>query len=134
MTVEHQHKLIDPDPFTVAALGIAASSFVLQFVTAWRDWNKSPAGKSGTNQGQPTSQQFIELNHIQEQLSGAQSHMKNAIRSIERGSASADMELYDAKVRVSVTSINLEVHHHLQFSQNLGQAYGRIGNLSMFIK
>ena len=131
MGAKEDNCVVDPDPYVIAGLAIAAAALVLQFVQVYRDWNKpaSPFSLPPT----ATPQQSIEISQIRAELSMARQHFRNATRAAERGSSNPDSEFYEAKVRVSITSLKLDSAQYLQFSTNLGQAFGRFGNTSMFI-
>lgn len=116
--------LVDPDPFTIAAISISAASLVLQLVQI---------ATQGAQLKSANSQRDIILSQIEDNTSKLLRHINTINRTVERGSEKVDIEYYDAPLRVATTTLNIAQPHHMQFQQNLGTAYGDLGNLSQWI-
>ena len=129
---DQNSNVIDPDPYVIAGLAIAGAALVLQFVQVFRDSSKSNSTPS-SSPNLISSQQSIEISQLRAELTMARQHFRNATKAIERGAQNLEIEFYQAKIRVSETSLRLDNSQYFQFSTNLGQAFARIWNTSMFI-
>lgn len=117
--------LIDPDPFTVAMLWISAASLLLQFVQVVRNPNVSPS--------RPDQSSLTPVDRLETELIALQKHLKGLSRAIDRGAREPESEFYDVKFRIGAGILGFEIARHAEFSQNLSQAFARIGNVALWI-
>lgn len=122
---------IDPDPFVVATVSMAAAALVLQLVQTWRALSPTPPAVAVNVQVSPIAAMI--LNQLEDSVAKMQADLKALHRSIDRGSRASDAEFYDSPYRVAATSLNLDQSTHIQFQPQLGTAFGTLGTLSSWI-
>lgn len=122
--------LIDPDPFVIAQVWLAAAAVILQIAQFARD---TPANSipTGLPEGHPLGDMVV--NNLQIEVERLRNALNKAKRAIERGARDADREFYDVKFRLGMGPLKLEMHQHQEFSQNLALALAALSNMSLWI-
>jgi hypothetical protein len=115
---------VDPDPFSIAAVALAAASLVLQFVQTAKQLADSPSRRPRTRGD------------------------GRALRSLERAANTVELrlarfdpdyshrawielrELADSPLRIAETSLQLHVEVHQQFERDLTATFAALATLS----
>lgn len=121
-------RLIDPDPFSVASVAIAAVSAITNFLMLWRGWN---AGRQPTASLDDAHRQ--QLSSLEAAVEKLASEMRQVTRAIERGSPDPDIELYEAPLRVGGTQMHLELAEHQEFARSLSHSYTALGAVHLWV-
>ncbi|HEX7822665.1 MAG TPA: hypothetical protein VF463_18840 [Sphingobium sp.] len=118
------HKLVDPDPFTIAGTFMTLAALVLQFVQV----------RQGASSGKTTPHAVRDQNlgNLDDQCSTCEDAAKKLLRSIERGSRDVDAELYNRPHRVGY-KLELDQASHSMFRHNFAQFMTTVGGVSMWI-
>jgi len=123
---------IDPDPFTIACAYLAGAAIVLQCVQIWQTHHYGKAHAPAPSRALSRSE-TDRINGLEAELEAMRRHLRALTRAIERGSANADQQYYDSKFRVGEQVMLIDVSFHQQVTNDLGHAYARTGNMSIWL-
>jgi len=120
--------LVDPDPFVIAALAIAAASAVMQLVQTYKAFHPSPAPV-----GMPRSSQRQMLTGLEMSVESSLRDLRRVTRAVEQGSPNSDEQFFDAPLRVSITMLKLQRGEASEFTQGTQSFAGNVGGVAAWI-
>ena len=131
---ECAQRRIDPDPFTVAALALAACSLITslgQLYVAESTAGRTPQPQRlSASAGGPRRTRLLQIDHAAEvALRG----LRDINRTIELGSPNPGRQFYEAPLRLGETQLDLNSPEFQHYSRLVAQTLTAIGGLSIWV-